>query len=81
MDVCDRKSIDLTNIKWIFFDVGGVLVDSRPLFSYIADSLYWKLQVDAEFLKERIIHNFARLKPEKASKLLEGFFMKAYLKL
>lgn len=81
MDACNRKSIDLTNIKWVFFDMGGVLVDSRPLFSYMADSLYWKLHVDAEFLKKRIMHCFARLKSEKASKLLEGFFMKVYLKL
>ena len=81
MDVCDRKSIDLTNIKWVFFDMGGVLVDSRPLFSYIADSLYRKLQVDAEFLKERIIHNFARLKSEKGFKTARRLFYESLLEI
>jgi len=59
-----KELVSLKGVKWVFFDVGGALVDSGPLFSYIAENLYPTLHVDVEFLRERIIRHFARLKSE-----------------
>jgi FMN phosphatase YigB (HAD superfamily) len=39
MNADGKELVSFKGVKWVFFDMGGVLVDSGPLFSYIAQRL------------------------------------------
>lgn len=81
MYVCGEKTSCLQNVKWVFFDVGGVLVDSNPLFDFMATNLHQKLHVDVKFLKEQIIRNFVRLKSERGFKTVRRLFYESMLEI
>jgi len=81
MNADGKELVSFKGVKWVFFDMGGVLVDSGPLFSYIAENLCLKLHVDVEFLRERIIRHFARLKSEERFKSAKRLFYESLLEI
>jgi len=81
MNADGKELVSLKGVKWVFFDMGGVLVDSGPLFSYIAENLCLKLHVDVEFLRERIIRHFERLKSEKRFKSVKRLFYESLIEI
>ena len=62
------------NISWVFFDMGGVLIDSSLLFSYIAKKLYRELPIDPEVLREKLSYHFIRLKSQSFRTVRKLFY-------
>jgi HAD superfamily hydrolase (TIGR01549 family) len=81
MNAHDKELVSLSDVKWVFFDMGGVLVDSEPLFPYIAENLYPMLNVKGEFLRERVTHHFAKLKSEGRFKSVKRLFYESFFEI
>jgi len=50
--------LTMGNLQMVFFDMGGVLVRSMPLFSYIANRIEGESHVDAELVRTSLVDHF-----------------------
>ncbi|HDN01457.1 MAG TPA: HAD family hydrolase [Candidatus Bathyarchaeota archaeon] len=69
----------LCDVMWVFFDVGGVLIDVRGLFHYVAKGLGEKAGLDVQFLRERLLQHFRELKSGGVFKSVWELFYESFL--